>query len=181
MRPASQRFFIHSCIYLRMLIMSYLATFLGTNGLSVLMCRKAVNQSINHGLIIVCCPTFRISFRISFPSARRQNCSSCHNMYWRHPELYAIHQDRTSSMQTRRNSCGVQHRGACNSFRPPLSGLQGWIRDHHLHRLPRSRWRLHRCLSVDAESRATDSRGLLCRTSSDSYSVNRYRPMPSTA
>jgi len=45
MRPASQRFFIHSCIYLRILIISYLATFLGTNCLSVLMCRKAVNQS----------------------------------------------------------------------------------------------------------------------------------------
>jgi len=47
MRPASQRFFIHSCIYLRILIISYLATFLGTNSLSVLMCRKAVNRSIN--------------------------------------------------------------------------------------------------------------------------------------
>jgi len=48
-RPASQRFFIHSCIYLRIFIISYLATFLGTNStnsLSVLMCRKAVNQSI---------------------------------------------------------------------------------------------------------------------------------------
>jgi len=45
MRPASQRFFIHSCIYLRILIISYLATFLGTNSLSVLICRKAVNQS----------------------------------------------------------------------------------------------------------------------------------------
>jgi len=45
MRPASQRFFIHSCIYLRILIISYLATFLGDNSLSVLMCRKAVNQS----------------------------------------------------------------------------------------------------------------------------------------
>jgi len=44
MRPASQRFFIHSCIYLRIFIISYLATFLGTNNLSVLMCRKAVNQ-----------------------------------------------------------------------------------------------------------------------------------------
>jgi len=44
-RPASQRFFIHSCIYLRMLIISYLTTFFGTNSLSVLMCRKAVNQS----------------------------------------------------------------------------------------------------------------------------------------
>jgi len=41
MRPASQRFFIHSCIYLR-IIMFYLATFLG---LSVLICRNAVNQS----------------------------------------------------------------------------------------------------------------------------------------
>jgi len=48
MRPASQRFFIHSCIYLRILIISYLATFHGTIGLSVLMCRKAVSQSINH-------------------------------------------------------------------------------------------------------------------------------------
>jgi len=47
MRPASQRLFIHSCIYQRILIISYLATFLGTNSLSVLMCRKVVNQSVN--------------------------------------------------------------------------------------------------------------------------------------
>jgi len=47
MRPASQRFFILSCIYLRILIISYLATFLGTNSHSVLISRKAVNQSIN--------------------------------------------------------------------------------------------------------------------------------------
>jgi len=46
MRLANQRFFINSCIYLRILIISYLATFLGTNSLSVLMCRNAVNQSI---------------------------------------------------------------------------------------------------------------------------------------
>jgi len=46
MRPASQRFFIHSCIYLRIMIISYSATFFGTNNLSVLMCRKEVNQSI---------------------------------------------------------------------------------------------------------------------------------------
>jgi len=45
MRPANQRFFIHNCIYRRILIISYLATFLGTNSLSVLMCRRAVNQS----------------------------------------------------------------------------------------------------------------------------------------
>jgi len=44
MRPASQRFFIHSCIYL--FIISYLATYRGTSSLCVLMCRKAVNQSI---------------------------------------------------------------------------------------------------------------------------------------
>jgi len=50
MRPASQRFFIHSCIYLRILIMPYLATFLGTNSFSVLMCRKAVDQSINQSI-----------------------------------------------------------------------------------------------------------------------------------
>jgi len=48
MRLASQRFFIiHSCIYLWILIISYLAAFLGTNSLYVLMCCKAVNQSIN--------------------------------------------------------------------------------------------------------------------------------------
>jgi len=43
MRPASQRFFIHSCIHLRILIICNLVTLLGTNSLSVLMCRKAVN------------------------------------------------------------------------------------------------------------------------------------------
>jgi len=32
-------------IYLRILIIFYSATFLGTNSLYVLMCRKAVNQS----------------------------------------------------------------------------------------------------------------------------------------
>jgi len=53
MRPASQRFFIHSCIYPRILIISYLATFLGTNSLFVLMCRKAVNQTIDSALVIV--------------------------------------------------------------------------------------------------------------------------------
>jgi len=47
MRPASKRFFIHSCIYRRILIISYLATSRGTNSLSMLMCRRAVNQSIN--------------------------------------------------------------------------------------------------------------------------------------
>jgi len=46
-RLASQRFFIYSCIYLRILIICLLATFLGTNSLSVLMCCKAVNQSIH--------------------------------------------------------------------------------------------------------------------------------------
>jgi len=54
MRPASQRFFIHSCIHLRILIIPYLATFLGTKSLSVLMCRKAVNQStINIGQLMI--------------------------------------------------------------------------------------------------------------------------------
>jgi len=46
MMPATMRFFIHSYINLRILIISYLATFLGTNSLSVPMCRKAVNQSV---------------------------------------------------------------------------------------------------------------------------------------
>jgi len=45
MRPASLRFFICSSIYLRILS-SYLATFLDTNSLAVLKCRKAVNQSL---------------------------------------------------------------------------------------------------------------------------------------
>jgi len=50
MRLASQRLFLHSCIYLRILIIAYLATFLDTNSLSVLMCCKAVNQSINQSI-----------------------------------------------------------------------------------------------------------------------------------
>jgi len=40
--------YTHLYSYLRILIISYLATFLSTNSLSVLMCHKAVNQSINH-------------------------------------------------------------------------------------------------------------------------------------
>jgi len=52
MRPASQRLFIRSCIYLRIVIISCSATFLGTNSLYMLMCRKAVNQSINHLVLI---------------------------------------------------------------------------------------------------------------------------------
>jgi len=55
MRPASQHFFINSCIYLRILIISYLAMFLGSNSLSVLMCRKAINQSTSFGLASSCC------------------------------------------------------------------------------------------------------------------------------
>jgi len=47
-------FLIHSFIYLRIVIISYLATFLGTNSLSVLMCRKAINQSINQSCLNVC-------------------------------------------------------------------------------------------------------------------------------
>jgi len=47
MWPASHRFFIHSCIYLwilyHILLSNVSSTFL--NSLSVLMCRKAVNQS----------------------------------------------------------------------------------------------------------------------------------------
>jgi len=51
MKPTSQHFFIHSCIYILILIISYLATFLGTNSFSVLMCRKAVNQAINQSIV----------------------------------------------------------------------------------------------------------------------------------
>jgi len=46
MKPASQRFCIHRCI----LIISYLTTFLGINSLSMLMCRKTVNQSTREPL-----------------------------------------------------------------------------------------------------------------------------------
>jgi len=44
MRPASQRFIIHSCIYLRILIITYVATFLA---LIAFLCWCAVKQSIN--------------------------------------------------------------------------------------------------------------------------------------
>jgi len=47
MRPASQRFFIYSCIYLRILIISYLTTFLGTNSLycaDVPQSSQSINQ-----------------------------------------------------------------------------------------------------------------------------------------
>jgi len=46
-----QSAFLHTQLYyLRILIKSYLATFLDTNSLSVLMCHKAVNQSSYHYL-----------------------------------------------------------------------------------------------------------------------------------
>jgi len=48
-KVVSLRFFIQSRIYLRIFSISYLATFLGTSQ-SVLMCRKAVNQSMSHAL-----------------------------------------------------------------------------------------------------------------------------------
>jgi len=46
-----QSVFLHTQLYLstinlRILIISYLGTFIGSNSLSVLMCRKAVNQSV---------------------------------------------------------------------------------------------------------------------------------------
>jgi len=43
------------------MIISYLATFLGTNSLSVLMCRKAVNQSINLIKIKLLNKVFKVS------------------------------------------------------------------------------------------------------------------------
>jgi len=46
-RPANQPFFIHSCIYVRILIISYLATFLGTKSF---WC--AVKQSISHSYLL---------------------------------------------------------------------------------------------------------------------------------
>jgi len=56
---AGQSAFLHTQLYLSTKLdhILYLATFLGTNGLSVLMCRKAVNQSIK--LNITTKPTYR--------------------------------------------------------------------------------------------------------------------------
>jgi len=50
---AGQSTFLHTQLYfyLRILIITYLATFLGTNSLYVLMCHKAVNQSIDQSCI----------------------------------------------------------------------------------------------------------------------------------
>jgi len=56
MRPASQRFFIHSCIYLRILIISYLATFLGNAALIAFLCwcavKQSISQSINQSVVV---------------------------------------------------------------------------------------------------------------------------------
>jgi len=66
MSPASQRFFIHNCIYLRILIISNLVKFLGTNSLSVLMCCKAVNQTIiKHDTVTVCMNKSMLQFVIN--------------------------------------------------------------------------------------------------------------------
>jgi len=46
MRSASQRFFIRSCVYLRIFDHILFSNVFGTNSLAVLMCRKAVIQSI---------------------------------------------------------------------------------------------------------------------------------------
>jgi len=53
MWPASQRFFIHSCIYLWILILYYLATFLGTIAfLCVCAVKQSINQSVTHGNLV---------------------------------------------------------------------------------------------------------------------------------
>jgi len=75
MRPASHRFFIHSCIYLRILIISCLTTFLSTNSLSVLMCRKAVNQSISYP-----CTYLEINCRFLLLFSNQSSTNLCHNM-----------------------------------------------------------------------------------------------------
>jgi len=53
------------------LIISYLATFLGTDNLSVLMCRKEVNQSIN----FVFCLSGNVDQKQRFVDTRRFSCS----------------------------------------------------------------------------------------------------------
>jgi len=63
-KRVSQRFFIHSCIYLRILIISYLATFLCTNSLSVQMCRKALSCIYDWKMreLSLCCLTASSQF-----------------------------------------------------------------------------------------------------------------------
>jgi len=116
MRPASQRFFIHSCIYLRILIISYLATFIGTNSQSVLMYRKAINQSINQS-IKTCIGIHRVVWQVIFISRTWQwmicataNCTSAtstiHTLTWHTVEATPdciLH-------QVRENSCGREGR-----------------------------------------------------------------------
>jgi len=104
MRPASQRFFIHSCIYIRTLIISDLATFLGTNSLSVLMCRKAVNQSmtVDRGIAKIVFVVLRYS-ACSPASARNVNRLSImrdRNSFKRLIKMRAICSDLFHVIQT---------------------------------------------------------------------------------
>jgi len=63
-------------------------------------------------------------------------------------------------------SCDVRRRGACNSFRPLRSELDQ--RSFHLHLLSAFSASTSMLLCLYADSRSTDDRGLLCRSSSDS-------------
>jgi len=80
MRPVSQCFFIQICIYLRILIKSCLATFLVTNSLSVLMCRKAVNQSINLQAAHVANKDIYISLNSSAASCTSWSTTPLHSL-----------------------------------------------------------------------------------------------------
>jgi len=76
MRSASRLFFVCSCFYLRILIISYLATFLGTNSLSVLMCHKTVNQSIHKKMLL----KFKTQKQLS--SQTCQTVQSCNPFFY---------------------------------------------------------------------------------------------------
>jgi len=87
MRSASQRFYIHSCICLRILIISYIATFLGTNSLSVLMCYKAVNQfTVAVSNVITSC------YHVTLPPMiRNLQCQSSTAVTPRFTSCYKLH------------------------------------------------------------------------------------------
>jgi len=105
MRPASQRFFIHSCIYVRILIISYLATFLGTNSLSVLMCRKTVNQSTWYSVLRV------TSWELALTSSQWLHISShmrrltMHSLLIGRPSRYIWQWDGPFIIWTLRQNC----------------------------------------------------------------------------
>jgi len=78
MRPANRRFF--SCIYLRIFIVSYLATFLGTN--IAFLCWCAVKQSVGQLIRLL------IGFKTHFGSYINAIC--CSMFHWWYTVIYLL-------------------------------------------------------------------------------------------